>query len=377
MDFSFSDEQILLRDSVERFIAEEYDFETRRSIADSEAGFRRDLWSRFAGLGWLGLPFAEEDGGIGATPVETMVIMEALGRGLVLEPYLACVVLAGGALRLGGSARQRREWLPHIADGTVIAALAHGERNARYNLRHVSTTARADGDGYLLNGHKSVVLWGPAADCFVISARTGGAPGDSEGVSLFWLAGDAGGLSRRSYPAVDGSRASDLILDNVHVPGDALIGAPGQGLKVIEAVYEHAIAAVCAEAVGAMEAATRLTLDYVKTRKQFGTEIGKFQVIQHRMADMHMACEEARSMACLATLKLDEADAVERARAISAAKVKIGQTGRFVGQQAIQLHGGMGMTNELSIATYFKRLTMIDALFGNSAHHLRALGTVR
>lgn len=377
MDFSFSDEQILIRDSVERFIAEEYDFETRRSIADSEAGFRRDLWSKFAELGWLGLPFAEEDGGIGATPVETMVIMEALGRGLVLEPYLACVVLAGGALRLGASAEQRREMLPQIADGSVIAALAHGERNARYNIRQVSTTARADGDGYLLNGEKSLVLWGPAADYFVVSARTEGAPGDREGVSLFWLAGDAGGLSRRSYPAVDGSRASDLTLDNVRVAREALIGAPGQGLKVIEAVHEHAIAALCAEAVGAMEEATRLTLEYVKTRKQFGTEIGKFQVIQHRMADMHMACEEARSMACLATLKLDEADAVERARAISAAKVKIGQTGRFVGQQAIQLHGGMGMTDELNIATYFKRLTMIDALFGNSAHHLRVLATVR
>lgn len=370
MDFDFSDEQTLLRDSVERFIREQYDFEARREIVNSEPGFSRGLWSKFAELGWLAMPFAEADGGLGAGPVETMIVMEAIGQGLVVEPYLASVVLAGGALRLGASAEQRGALLPGIADGTTIASLAHGERAARYNLADVATTAVGDGDGYLINGDKALVPWGREADGFVISARTAGERGDSDGISLFWVEASAEGLSRQGYKMLDGTRACDLELRDVRVGEAFRIGPRGGAYPVIEEVHDHAIAALCAEAVGAMSAATSITLEYIKTRKQFGTEIGKFQVIQHRMADMHMACQEARSMVYMATLKLEGMGAAERARAASAAKAHIGKSGRFVGQQAIQLHGGMGMSDELNIGAYFKRLTAIDAQFGNSAHHL-------
>ncbi|MFQ5533361.1 MAG: acyl-CoA dehydrogenase family protein [Sphingomonadales bacterium] len=376
MDFGFSEEQALLKDSVERFIRDEYDFATRTAIVRSDLGYRPDFWSRFAELGWLALPFAEDDGGIGGTPVETMILMEAFGQGLVVEPYLASIVLAGGVLRLTASVEQRRALVPGIVEGRTIAALAHSERGARYNSAHVATTANRDGDGFRLNGAKSMVLGGAAADHFVVCARTAGEIGDDGGLSLFWVNASSSGLTRRRYTAIDGSRVCDLSFADVSLDGGALIGAPGGALPVLETVFDQAITALCAEAVGAMSAAMAYTLEYTKTRKQFGAEIGKFQVIQHRMADLHMACEQARSMAYMATLKLDNSDPGERTRAISAAKVQIGRAGRFVGQQAIQLHGGMGMTDELNIGAYFKRLTMIDALFGNAAHHLRRFETL-
>ncbi|MEE8248431.1 MAG: acyl-CoA dehydrogenase family protein [Alphaproteobacteria bacterium] len=375
MDFSYSTEQTLLKDSVERFLRDAYAFETRRELVASDEGFSRDNWALFAELGWLGMALPEEFGGSDGSAVETMIIMEVIGRGLMLEPYLASVVLGAGLVSREASPAQRREILPALVEGKLLLAFAYAEPQSRFALNDVEVSAARDGEGYLIRGRKSVVFHAAAADKVVVSARTGGSPRDADGISLFIVENGCAGLARRDYRTVDGLRASDLEFDAVRVGAEALIGERDAALPLIERAIDHGIAAVCAEAVGAMAVLLEATNEFLKTRRQFGRPIGDFQVLQHRAVDMFMAAEQARSMALMATLKLDEEEAA-RKKALSAAKVQIGKAGRFVGQQAVQLHGGMGMTDELSVGHYFKRLTMIDTLFGNVDHHLERFASL-
>ncbi len=373
MDFDLNDEQRLLKDSVERLIADRYSFEARKTFITEPEGFSRANWSQFAELGLLAVPFAEEHGGIGGGPIETMIVMEAFGRGLVVEPYLATVILGGGLVRHAGSEAQKADLLPRIAAGELTLALAQIERGSRYDLHHVETRAKRDGDGWLLSGEKGVVLHGDTADQLVVVARTAGATRDRAGVGLFLVDARAPGLSRRGYPTQDGMRAAEISLENVRVGQDAVLGDPAAALPVLERVVDEAIAALCAEAIGLMEAMRETTVDYLKTRKQFGVTIGAFQSLQHRAADMVVASEQARSMTFFATMVSGTDDAAERAKAVSAAKVQIGRSGRFVGQGAIQLHGGVGVTMEYKVGHYFKRMTVIETLFGDADHHLARL----
>jgi alkylation response protein AidB-like acyl-CoA dehydrogenase len=367
MNFDFTDEQTMLRDSLGRFIQDRYDFDTRRKIVASEAGWRADYWKAFAEeLGILGAPFAEDHGGLGGGPVENMVVMEELGKGLVVEPYLGTVVLGGGLLKHAGGA-PADELIPGIIGGEVIGAFAYAEPKGRYDLADLETTARKDGAGYVLNGRKAVVVGAPWATHLFVTARTGGGRREAQGVSVFVVEKGAPGVATRDYPTVDGRRASEISFENTPA---VLLGEEGNGLPLVETVVDEAIAAVCAEAVGAMRRLQEGTLDYAKQRKQFGRAIAEFQVLQHRMVDMFSQLELSVSMTYMATLKLGEA-AAERAKAASAAKVQIAKACRFVGQSAIQIHGGMGMTDELSIGHYFKRATVIEGLFGDHDHHLR------
>jgi pimeloyl-CoA dehydrogenase small subunit len=373
MDFDLSDEQRLLKDSVDRLLADRYDFDARKRYAKTTEGWSTELWSQYAELGLLGLPFGEEHGGFGGGPVETMIVMEAFGRALALEPYLATVVLGGGFLKHGGSNAQRDALLPKIADGSMRLAFAHTERQSRYDLADVATTAKRDGAGWIVNGEKGVVLHGDTADKLIVTARTAGGPRDRSGIGLFLIDAKAPGVSRRGYPTQDGLRAAEVSLANVRVGADAVIGDPENALPLVERVVDQAIAALCAEAVGAMDAMHAATVDYLKVRKQFGVPIGNFQVLQHRAADMFVALEQARSMAMFAAVMAEDDNADERRKAIAAAKVQIGRSGRFIGQQAVQLHGGVGMTMELKVGHFFKRVTMIDVMFGDADHHLARL----
>ncbi|WP_394828210.1 acyl-CoA dehydrogenase family protein [Pendulispora albinea] len=371
MDFQFTEEQKQLRDVLDRFIAKEYGFETRRQIVKEPLGFRRATWEKFAELGLLGLTIPEAHGGFGGGAVDTLLVMEAFGRGLVVEPYLSSVVLSGGLLRELGNEAQKSELLPAIAAGQKLFAFAHYEQGSRYELEHVSARAARKGPAqYALTGKKTVVLHGGSADRFIVSARTSGEAGDAEGISLFLVDARAPGVSLRDYPTQDGQRAAEVALDAVTVADEARLGEEGRALPGIERVVDFAIAALCAEAVGCMGALNAQTLEYVKTRKQFGVPIGKFQVLQHRMADMFIHTEQARSMSYLAAVKVHASDPAERRRALSAAKALVGQSSRFVGQQAIQLHGGMGVTDELEVSHHFKRLTAINLTFGDAEHHL-------
>ncbi len=374
MDFSLTDEQNLLKDSIERFVQNDYGFEDRQKIVRTDDGFSSDNWQTFAELGWLGVPFSEADGGFGGQAVDLMLMMEQFGRGLIIEPYLATVVLAGGALKIAGSAEQKAAYLPGIIDGSKQAALAFVEPQARFNLADITTSAAKEGDGYVLNGHKAVVLNGPAADFLVVSARTGGAQSDEDGVSLFIVDTGAAGVSRRDYPTVDAFRASEVTLENVKVGADALLGEEGKGYAALEQVIDEGILAVGSEAVGCMEVLYKDTVEYCKTREQFGQPIGKFQVLQHRMVDMFMEHEQSKSLMFMAAMRMEEGYNDEAKKAVSAFKVQVGKSGRFVGQNAVQLHGGMGMTDELNIGHYFKRLTVIDTLFGNVDFHLKRFG---
>lgn len=369
MDFNFTEEQGMIRDSLSRLIREQYDFDTRRKVVASKEGWRPAMWAQFAELGLLMAPFSEEDGGLGGGPIDAMVVMEEFGKGLVVEPYLPSVVCGGGFLKRGSDA-QKAEHLAGIMSGEQIFAFAYAEPRGRYNFADLETTAKKDGAGFSINGHKAVVIGAPWATHFIVTARTSGGRRDAKGVTVFVVAKDAKGVSTRDYPTVDGRRASEVYFENVSVSADAVIGEVDNGLPLVELVTDEAIAALCAEACGAMKVAHEMTVEYSRNRKQFGTAIGKFQVLQHRMVDMFMEHEQSVSMTYMATLKVDE-DEVTRKKAASAAKVRIGQAGRFVGQQAIQIHGGMGMTDELAVGHYFKRLTMIDAEFGNVDHHLK------
>ncbi|HAH11896.1 MAG TPA: pimeloyl-CoA dehydrogenase small subunit [Alphaproteobacteria bacterium] len=370
MDFSFTEEQTLLRNSVNKFVAGQYDFDKRRALIKTEAGWSKANWQAIAELGLLGAPFAEEHGGLGGGPVETMIIMEELGRGLVVEPYLPTVVLGGGFLRHGGTAAHKLEHIPAIVEGQRVIAFAYAEPQGRYNLADVAVSAKKSGSGFTISGHKAVVIAGPQADHFVVTARTAGGQRDAKGISVFLVPKSAKGVATRDYPTVDGLRASDVTFENVAVGAESLLGEADHGLPLVERVVDEAIAAISAEAVGAMKVLNDTTVEYCKTRKQFGVPIGKFQVLQHRMVDMFMNYEQSVSITYMVTLKLDESDH-ERKKAASAAKVQIGKAGRFIGQQAVQLHGGMGMTDELNVGHYFKRLTMIDTMFGNVDHHLK------
>ena len=370
MDFAFTSEQDMLRDSIRRLVDDSYGLDKRRAYGAMPGGFSRQNWRRFAELGLLAIPFGEEYGGVDGGGVETMVVMEAFGRGLVLEPYLSSIVLGGGLVRLGASEPMRRSLLPNLVAGDLLLAFAHGEPQSRYTLSEVATTARKERGGYVLSGRKSVVLNGDSADRLIVSARVAGSSGDREGITLFLVDQKERGVGVHGYATNDGTRAAEIVLDAVAVGAERIIGVPGGALPLIERVVDQAIAALSAEAVGIMGALYELTTEYLKTRRQFGVAIGTFQALQHRLVDMLIACEQARSMACLAAMTWDETDAARRARVMAAAKTTIGRGGRFVGQQSIQLHGGIGMTNEYIAGHYFKRLTMIDIAFGNADHHL-------
>jgi pimeloyl-CoA dehydrogenase small subunit len=373
MDLSYSSEQTQLKDSVDRFVKDNYPLENRRKLVASEEGFSRNHWKTYAELGWLGVALPEEFGGIGGSSVETMIIMEGIGQGLVLEPYLQTVVLGGSAILAGGSQKQKSEFLPALAEGKLLLAFAQAEKQSRFDLHDVALAAKKAGKGWNLSGHKAVVHFAASADKIVVVARTKGKQRDTDGITLFLVDGKAKGLTRRDYRTIDGLRASELMFDDVSVAVDDVLGEVDNGLPLLEKVVDNGIAAVCSEAVGAMHVLHDTTLEYLKTRQQFGRPLGSFQVLQHRMTDMFMAYEQSRSMAMMVNLKLDESD-VERKKAASAAKVQIGKAGRFVGQQSVQLHGGMGMTDELNVGHYFKRLTMIDTQFGNTDWHLERFG---
>ena len=372
MEIALSDEQKLLKDSAERFVERDYPFDTRRQLAGSEEGFSRNIWGQFAELGWLGLAMPEDQGGLAGSLTDTAILMEALGRGLVLEPYLSTAVLGGGLLRHGGSADQQAALIPPLIAGETLLAFALTERQSRYNLANVETTARAAGDSYILDGAKGVVIHGASADKLVVSARVAGDSRDEAGISLFLIDGDANGVTRRGYPTVDGLHGAEITLENVSVAEDDVLGPAGAAYPLIERVIDEACVALCAEAVGVMAVLVDATVEYLKTREQFGGPIGRFQVLQHRAVDMFNALELSRALVYRAaeTITVSD-DAVNRARAASAAKVQIGRAGKLIGQQAIQLHGGMGMTDELFVSHYFKRLTMIGTLFGDADHHLK------
>ena len=370
MDFRYTEEQLALQDTLQRFIARDYDFERRRALTRSPLGYSPQAWAQYAELGLLGLPFPEEYGGLSGTGIDVMLVMESVCQGLLLEPYWSSVVLCGGLIRDAASPGIKQEILPQIAGGKVKLAFACYEAKARYDLGRVESRATHAGDGWRLSGKKSVVLDAPSADYLLVSARTAGAGADPEGVSLFLVRKDAPGVGVRSYPTQWGGRAADVEFVDVVVGRDALIGAAGQALTVMEQAVDAGIAALCAEALGIMVALNQATLNYTKTRKQFGLPIGSFQALQHRMADMFIATEQTRSMAIVAALNAGSDDARQRRRAISGAKAYIGQASRFVGQQAVQLHGAMGVVDDVVVSHYFKRLTMIDMTFGDADYHL-------
>lgn len=371
MDFEFTDEQRLLKDSVERLVADRYGFESRKKYMTDPKGWSAEVWAQYAELGLLSLPFAEEYGGFGGGPVETMIVMEAFGRGLVLEPYFATVILGGGVLRHAANEAQRAALLPLVGQGKLKLALAHTERHSRHDLANVTTTARADGDGFVLNGAKSVVLHGDCADKIIVSARVSGGQRDRAGIGLFLV--DAANISRQGYPTQDGLRAAEITLNNAR--GEAL-GDPANGLPILERVIDEAIAALAAEGVGIMAEKHELTVEYLKTRQQFGRPIGQFQVLQHRSVDMFVALEQSRSITLYATMLAADDNTAERARAMAATKVQIGRAGRHVGQECIQLHGGIGMTAEYKAGHYFKRITMIDKMYGDADTHLGRLAAL-
>lgn len=365
MDLQYTPEQNQLRESVERFVREEYDFAHRRKLVTSEQGHDERHWRSYADFGWLAVPFSEEDGGIGGDATDTGIVMEGVGRGLLLEPYLANVVLAGGMLAALGSAEQKAKFLQPMMTGEHKLALAYAEPGSRYEIDHCTTTARKDAEGWALDGAKSLVHGGTAADFIVVVART------ANGLGAFVVDAKAQGVSVHGYATHDGSRAADVTLRGVRLDDARLLGQEGEALAALERVIDQAIAAVASEAVGAMATLVDMTLDYLKTRQQFGRPIGTNQALQHRMVDMYIALDEARSMALYGALMLREADAPARRKALSAVKIEIDRTAKRVGQEAVQLHGAMGVTEELAVGHYFKRLSMIGVSFGDSSWHLR------
>ena len=370
MDFNFTEEQDMVRDGLSRLIRESYDFETRRKVIASDSGWRPEIWAQLAELGILGMPFGEDDGGFGGGAIDSLVVMEEFGKGLVVEPFVPTVVCAGGFLKHAGTAAQKEEHIGGIVSGESIYAFAYAEPQGRYDLADLTTTAKKDSDGYVLSGHKAVVVGAPWATHLVVTARTSGERRDAQGISVFVIDKGADGVVTRDYPTVDGRRASEVYFENASVPAEALIGEEGNALPLIEQVVDEATAAQCAEAMGAMKVAHAMTVEYSRQRKQFGVPIGTFQVLQHRMVDMYTEYEQSVSMTYLATLKLDEAER-DRKLAVSAAKVRVGQAAHHIGRDAIQIHGGMGMTDELAVGSYFKRLTIFDSEFGNIDHHMK------
>jgi pimeloyl-CoA dehydrogenase small subunit len=373
MDFDLSEEQRLLKDSVEGLLTDSYDFEQRKKNASSKKGWSDEVWKKFAEQGLLGLPFSEADGGFGAGAIETMIVMEAMGKALVVEPYLATVVIGGGFLRHGGSEAQRQAHVPSIIDGSKTLSFAQLEKNSRYDLGDVSTTAKKKGAGYVISGEKFVVASGDSADTFVVTARTAGGQRDRKGVGVFLVPANAKGVRAKGYPTQDGLRAATVSFEQVEVGADAVLGNAEDGLALVERVVDEARIALCSEAVGAMDESLKTTIEYLKTRQQFGQNIGKFQALQHRGSDMFVALEQARGITMYGTMAVTYDDANERATAIAATKVQVGRSAKYIGQQSVQLHGGVGMTEEYKIGHYFKRLTMIESMFGDADHHLRRI----
>jgi pimeloyl-CoA dehydrogenase small subunit len=373
MDFELSAEQELLRDNVARLMKERYGFEARKAYQAHPRGWSEALWRDYAEMGLLGAPFAEEDGGFGGGAVETMIVMEEFGKALALEPYLQTVVLCGALLKHGGNAERRAKLVGAIAAGELRLSFAHAEKQSGFDLNDVALSAVKDGGGFVLRGEKTLVGQGDSADQFIVSGRVAGARRDREGIGLFLVDGDAHGLTRRGYPTQDGQRAAEVVFADVRVEPHDILGDPEGALPIIERAVAETIAALSAEAVGAMSEALAMTVEYLKTRKQFGVPIGSFQALQHRAADMTVALEQARSMMFLATMMAGDDDADERAKAISAAKTQIGRSAKFIGQQAVQMHGGIAMTYDYKLGHLFKRLTMIDAAYGDADVHVRRL----
>jgi alkylation response protein AidB-like acyl-CoA dehydrogenase len=370
VNFELSEEQQLLQDSVARFVQDNYELENRTKLVASKTGFSEEHWKTMAELGWFALPFAEAQGGFGGNQIDTMVVMEQIGKGLVLEPFFASVVLGGGVLKRAGSEAQLNELAPGVIDGSKQLTLAYAEEQARFDLHDVTTTARAEGEGFVLNGHKSMVANAETASHIIVSARTSGGQIDENGISLFVVAADTDGVSRKNFPTVDGLRASEVTFENVQLGADALIGELDRGFPVLNAVANDAILALCAEAVGCMEVLYKDTVAYTQEREQFDHPLSDFQVLQHRMVEMFMEYEQCRSLLFRATLEAAQGNSEEAQRSVHALKHLIGKQGIFIGENAVQLHGGMGMTEELRIGHYFKRLLVIDAQFGNADYHL-------
>ncbi len=376
MDFDLSDDQRQIKDSVDRMLATAYaDLKTKSAAQKEPIGFSAANWTQYAELGLLGIPFAEADGGLGAGPVETMIVMEAIGKSAAIEPYLSTVVLGGAVLRHAGTAAQKAALIPEIIEGKRRLALAHQERQSRFDLADVAMKARSDdAGGFILDGEKLVVLGGDSADTLIVVARISGNRRDRAGIGLFLVGGTSAGVKRTSYATQDGGRAADITFTDVKVGvEDVIVGKGGDGLAVLELVVDEAIAALASEAIGAMAALHELTVDYLKTRKQFGVPIGSFQVLQHKSVDMFTALEQAKSMAYFGTMMASEPNPAERRKAMAAVKVQIGKSAKFIGETAIQLHGGIGMTMEYKAGHYFKRLTMIEMAYGNTDHFLRVL----
>jgi alkylation response protein AidB-like acyl-CoA dehydrogenase len=375
MDFSLNDVQLMLADSIEKFITNNYNFEARQKSSGSAMGYNPDVWKTFAELGWTAVPFSEHDGGFDGGPVDMMVVMERFGRGLVVEPYLANVVLAGGVLKRAANDTQKSDWLGPLIAGELQATLAFVEPQSRYDISNIVTTARQDGDTWHITGSKAYVLNGGNADLLIIPARTAGKQGDHDGISLFGVAGDAAGLSIRDYETVDGQRAAELELDDVSVSTDRLIGEVDNGYAALRAAIADATLAVSAEAIGIMSVLTEKTIEYCKSRVQFGVPISTFQALQHRMVEMYTACEQSRSLVIWAAMTI-ESGGPESEAALHALKYQVGKAGTRVGEEAVQLHGGMGVTWDLDVAHYFKRLTAINLMFGNADWHLDRLAAL-
>ena len=370
MNFELSEEQRMIQQSVERFVEDNYDLNSRVALSSKSPGFSTENWHSMAELGWLGLPFEEEDGGFGGNQIDVLVVMEQFGRGLVLEPYLASIVMGGGALKRGGTDALKSEILPQVIEGTLQLAFAYAEEQSRFDLDDVMTSARKEGENFVLNGQKSMVQNAETADKIVVSARTSSGQVSPQGITLFLIDADAEGLSRDNFPTVDGLRASEITLENVSVGPDRILGEVDQGFSILQSVANDAMLALSAEAVGAMEVLYKDTVDYTQQREQFDHPLSEFQVLQHRMVDMFMEYEQCKSLLYRATMEtIQDPEAAQRT--IHALMHLIGKSGMFIGENAVQLHGGMGMTEELRIGHYFKRLLVIDATFGNADYHLQ------
>lgn len=370
MDFSNTEEQQMLQESVQKFAQKSYDFDTRNKIMATEKGYSDENWALFAELGWLTVPFAEEEGGFGGSAVDLSVMMEEFGKAMLVEPFIATAVLSGGLISELGSDEQKGELLPGIMEGKLQLATAYAEPGSRFNLANVETTARVDGDDVILNGSKTAVLNGSNAETLLVVARESGESTAREGISVFMVDATSAGISVRAFANVDGKKSAEVTLADVRVPASTRLGEAGSALPALEKIIDRATVAVSAEAVGAMEALLTKTVEYSKTRKQFGTAIGTFQALQHRMADMFIECQLARSIVIMAAMKLDSGeDDVEKAKAVSAAKSRVGKAIRKVSQEAIQIHGGIGMTEELDVGHLFKLVTAAEILFGNTDYH--------
>ena len=369
MNFELSEEQKMIQQSVERFVQENYDLTNRVKISSEDPGYSQEYWTAMAELGWLGLAFSEEEGGFGGNQIDTLVLMEQFGKGLVLEPFLANIVLGGGAIKRGGSPAIKESILPNLIEGNLQVTLAYAEEQSRFDIEDVATAAREDGSNFIINGKKSMVLNAESADKIVVVTRTSGSQVDEDGISLFLVDATSKGIERENFPTVDGLRASEITFTDVEVPSGNLIGEKDKGFSILQAVVNDAILALSAEAVGAMEALYKDTVEYTQQREQFDHPLSDFQVLQHRMVDMFMEYEQCKSLLLRATMETVQ-DPILAQRTVHALKHLIGKSGIFVGESAVQLHGGMGVTEELRIGHFFKRLLVIDSQFGNSDFHL-------